>query len=268
MTKHFCVDSDGCTINTMVFKHEVFMAPNAIRIFNLSQYVDDIDGFLADWSQINLYSPLRGANRFVALTTMLKRAGYPDMENLLAWVDQSGQLSMDSLAQAIETYQSDDLKKAYQWSMETNQGIADYHADDYKAFVGARAGLKALSQVGQVYAVSTSSQKTIQAEWVENQLDEFTDAYYCQETGSKPATVQMLLDQGNDVSDILLLGDSPGDLRAAESKGIAFYPILVGRETESWAHFLDYALEAFLNGSYDQARYTRAFKDNLNYEED
>jgi hypothetical protein len=47
-----------------------------------------------------------------------------------------------------------------------------------------------------------------------------------------------------------MVGDAPGDLQAAESNGILFYPIDPGFEDESWQRFFEEALPKFLSQDY------------------
>ena len=49
---------------------------------------------------------------------------------------------------------------------------------------------------------------------------------------------------------ILMIGDAPGDRRAAEANDALFYPINPGHEEDSWQRFYDEALHKFLNGDY------------------
>lgn len=44
-----------------------------------------------------------------------------------------------------------------------------------------------------------------------------------------------------------MVGDAPGDMDAAESNGVQFYPILVNREEESWSRIIP-ALHGVLSG--------------------
>lgn len=262
MGKIFCVDSDGSTMDTMSFKHDKIMGPNAVKIFNISDYVADVDQFLRVWSKVNLRSPLRGANRFVALLTMLKSINYPYIRSLSNWVEYAERLSMESLQDEINRVDTDDLKLALRWSAKTNKDIASYEGN-YKAFPGARETLAKLSASGKVYAVSTSNRQMIQEEWIENGLDEYTTDYYCQEAGPKADTINQFIQEGTDPRDILIVGDSHLDLEAAEENDVCFYPILVGKEKESWHHLQEKALSDFLEGSYDQNYYTKQFKNHL-----
>jgi phosphoglycolate phosphatase-like HAD superfamily hydrolase len=49
---------------------------------------------------------------------------------------------------------------------------------------------------------------------------------------------------------VLMLGDSPGDLKAAQDVGALFFPVNPGSEDTSWQLFLDEAMEKFFNGQY------------------
>jgi len=55
---------------------------------------------------------------------------------------------------------------------------------------------------------------------------------------------------------ILIVGDAPGDLQAAESNGILFYPIDPGFEDESWQRFFEEGLPRFLSENYAGAYMT------------
>ena len=49
---------------------------------------------------------------------------------------------------------------------------------------------------------------------------------------------------------ILMIGDAPGDFKAAKSNGALFFPILPGREEDSWKRLFDEGLDRFFAGSY------------------
>ncbi|HIP87492.1 MAG TPA: HAD family hydrolase, partial [Anaerolineales bacterium] len=49
---------------------------------------------------------------------------------------------------------------------------------------------------------------------------------------------------------VLMIGDAPGDLRAARANGALFYPINPGHEEESWQRFYEEAMHRFLAGRY------------------
>ena len=47
-----------------------------------------------------------------------------------------------------------------------------------------------------------------------------------------------------------MIGDSPGDLKAAQSVGALFFPVNPGAEDISWALFLSEAMDKFFNKTY------------------
>jgi len=49
---------------------------------------------------------------------------------------------------------------------------------------------------------------------------------------------------------ILMIGDAPGDMRAARANDALFYPINPGHEEGSWQRFRDEAVHKFLAGQY------------------
>ena len=59
---------------------------------------------------------------------------------------------------------------------------------------------------------------------------------------------------------MLMIGDAPGDLKAARDCGLMFYPINPGHEEESWKRLNDEALGHFFagtyTGNYERARIT------------
>lgn len=58
-----CIDSDGCVMDTMNYKHELCFGPIAAKIWN----VENEKRFLQIWNIVNLFSLTRGINRFKGL---------------------------------------------------------------------------------------------------------------------------------------------------------------------------------------------------------
>ena len=65
---------------------------------------------------------------------------------------------------------------------------------------------------------------------------------------------------------ILMIGDAPGDFKAAKSNGALFYPIVPGSEEKSWQRFHDEALALFFTGNYAgdyESELIREFNESL-----
>jgi histidinol phosphatase-like enzyme len=71
-----------------------------------------------------------------------------------------------------------------------------------------------------------------------------------QDVGSKAACIQKMLTFGYDPKKVVMVGDAPGDYQAAKQNGVYYYPILVGKEKESWEEFISTALPKLLDGTY------------------
>jgi histidinol phosphatase-like enzyme len=49
---------------------------------------------------------------------------------------------------------------------------------------------------------------------------------------------------------ILMIGDAKGDLDAAKNNGVLFFPVLPGKESESWERFSNESFNKFIKGSF------------------
>lgn len=243
----FCVDSDGCAMDTMTYKHQLFFGPLAADVFD----VEEREAFLKEWDKINLYSKTRGVNRYVGLVMGLEFAKIPNIENLKQWVETTYSLSNASLEEAIAENPSDDLKKALEWSNQVNSNIKN-HEGDALAFPGALEGLDTLHELGKVFVVSSANKEAVEEEWNDQGLMSHIDDLYCQDRGKKEDVIASLILQGYAPEKIMMIGDSPGDLAAAQQNGVAFYPILVGDEAKSWEELANSVGKAFVEGNFTE----------------
>lgn len=254
----FCVDSDGCAMDTMTYKHELFFGPLIAKHFPIADPVV----FQEDWEKLNLYSRTRGVNRFTGLVMSLQAAGVPDIERLVAWAETTDSLSNASLEAALAEAASPDLEAALAWSYDVNQHIKSYEGDAL-AFPNAREGLEKLSQLGQVYVVSSANREAVEEEWNDQGLMPYVTDLYCQDRGKKEDVLAQLVKEVDSPSQIIMIGDSPGDCHAAEQNGVRFYPIIVGQEAQSWQTLIDEVAQDFVAGNYNQESFEAAFWANL-----
>lgn len=249
-----CVDSDGCAMDTMDIKHIRCFGPSLVDEWDLHPWEKEV---LARWNEINLYSLTRGTNRFralAALLTELDRQLGPveDLCALQRWVHSAPQLSNPALEREAARTGSVCLYKALHWSRMVNERIARLPDAEKRPFPGAREALAAAHGVADVAVVSSANAEALRAEWRGSGLGESVDLLLGQEAGSKADCLAALRQLGYDPDRILMVGDAPGDLDAARSAGVHFYPICVRGEARSWAE----APEAFAQlaaGTYAQA---------------
>ena len=73
-----------------------------------------------------------------------------------------------------------------------------------------------------------------------------------QNDGSKKYIIEKLIQKGYERENIIMCGDAPGDFEAAKENQVFFYPILVGKEEESWKN-IDEAFERLTTHTYGGA---------------
>jgi hypothetical protein len=86
-------------------------------------------------------------------------------------------------------------------------------------------------------------------EWAAQGLDSYVDGFFGQEDGTKAEVLECLLARAGHDPKVLMIGDAMGDLEAARSAGVGFFPICPGMEAESWEAFQTDILEPYLRGT-------------------
>lgn len=263
-----CVDSDGCAMDTMDIKHIRCFGPCMVEEWGLKQWKTEI---LDRWNEINLYTMTRGINRYKGLSMALqeidqKYRPIEDLDTLAEWVKNSPELSNGALQSAIDQKDSISLKKALSWSKAVNASINQLPEEEKRPFEGVKEALALAHEKADVAIVSSANPDAVLEEWERFGLLEYTDIVLAQDAGSKAYCISELLKAGYEKDHVLMCGDAPGDLKAAEQNGVFYYPILVRREKESWDEFRESALGKLLEGSYGgayQQEKINAFVENL-----
>ncbi len=263
-----CVDSDGCAMDTMDIKHIRCFGPCMVDEWGLEQWKEEI---LNRWNEINLYTMTRGINRYKGLSIALqeineKYTAIEDLDTLIQWAENSPELSNGALQRAIEERDSISLKKALSWSKAVNESINSLPEEEKVPFEGVKEALAFAHDKVDVAIVSSANLDAVLEEWERFGLLEYTDIVLAQDAGSKAFCIGELLKAGYEKEHVLMCGDAPGDMDAAEKNGVFYYPILVRHEKESWKEFQDKAVDKLLDGTYGgdyQQKKTEAFLDNL-----
>jgi len=268
-----CVDSDGCVIDSMNWKHKECFGVEFIRVFGFEKVRDE---FLKIWNDINLFSATRGINRFKGLVLALEIAReqkvyLEDFQNLKNWAEHTSELSNDSLLKEMESkeiavHDSDDLKKAYEWSIAVNNAIASDKRETV-IFGGSRDAIKEISKFADIAVVSSANEEAVLAEWHESGLDKYVNIFLTQKYGSKSDCIKMLLEYGYENKNVLMVGDAPGDYQAALSNNVWFYPILVEHEKESWKNIISECFSLVMSEKFSndmQDSFVEKFNKNLN----
>lgn len=262
-----CVDSDGCAMDTMDIKHKKCFGPCLIEVWNLQQWEEEI---LDRWYEINLYSELRGINRFKGLAIALKEINekyivIEALESFLNWVEETKELSNESLMEQISKNKTVCLEKALQWSDSLNKKIKDLLPQEKPPFKNVKEVLKRVHQYADIAIVSSANYEAVREEWSENGLLDHIDLLLSQNIGSKSHCIHELLGKGYDTNQVIMIGDAPGDEKAAEENQVLFYPILVKQEAESWNVFSEHVFDKFLQQDFreDSIYYKNKFYNNF-----
>ena len=257
----FCADSDGCAIDTMTSKHQQAFAPRLIETYNLEPHRALVT---REWLRLNLYSATRGVNRFKGLTHMMDFLALQGIElegraEYLAWVAAAPILSNDTLRAGLEQGAGSGLAKALEWSLAVNETVAAM--GDALPFPGCQEALAQIRAQADTAVVSAANSEAVTQEWSRCGLAQYMDLLMGQDAGSKAYCLKQLVSKGYAPHHVLMSGDALGDLDAARQAGVLFFPILVGREAESWAQLHDEAFPRFLAGTFAGAYQAKLIAD-------
>lgn len=264
-----CVDSDGCAMDTMDIKHIRCFGPCMVTEWNLKKWRDEI---LARWNAVNLYTMTRGINRFkglaIALAEVNKRfCPIEGVEDLIYWAENSDELSNDALSRQIQaTPDKTIFQKALSWSRAVNAAIRELPEAQIKPFDGVAQALAFAHKRADVAIVSSANPGAVLEEWEKHGLLAHTDIVLAQDAGSKAYCISQLVAKGYDPHKVLMCGDAPGDMKAAQVNGVYFFPILVHQESQSWDTFVKEGFNRLIIDTYGgeyQEMMTHRFVTNL-----
>jgi len=253
------IDSDGCVFDTMELKHKECFAPNTIKHWGLqavSKYARDAALF------VNLYSKWRGINRWPALVMVFdllrerdevirRGVNVPQAESVRAFIAQGTYPHSDS---GLRGYMSEhpgdpDLERALAWTTGVNDSVADM-VHGVPPFPYVRESFEAMFDRADMLCVSATPGRALEQEWNEHDVARYARAIAGQEYGTKTQHLAAAAEGRYAPDHILMIGDAPGDLKAARANNALFYPINPGEEEASWDRFYHEAMERFFAGTY------------------
>jgi phosphoglycolate phosphatase-like HAD superfamily hydrolase len=251
------IDSDGCAFDSMEPKHKECFCPTTVWKFNLasvSKYVRDA------WDFVNLYSKSRGCNRFHALQEVMdllrerrevKARGVhiPELAELKAWTERESKLGNPALEAEVKATGNPELTLVLDWSNTINETVEKV-VKNVPPFPGVRESLQKLQTVADCVVVSATPNEALEREWREHNVDQYVAVIAGQERGKKIEHIALAAGGKYPTENILMIGDAPGDMKAARANNALFFPINPGHEEDSWAKFHDEALDRFVAGTY------------------
>ncbi len=251
------IDSDGCAFDTMEIKHKECFIPNIIKHWDLqavSKYAREAAEF------VNLYSKWRGINRWPALVMVFdllreraeviqRRVTPPEAHRIREFIASGGALSNESLRKLVEETGDPELARGLRWSEEVNATIADI-VHGVPPFPFVRESLESLQDKADMIVVSATPGEALAREWEEHDIARYMSLIAGQEKGKKSEHIRYGAVGKYALDHILMIGDAPGDMKAAKDNDALFYPINPGYEDISWERFYREGISRFLDGTY------------------
>ena len=251
------IDSDGCIFDTMEVKHKECFCPNFVYHYGLqpvSKYAREA------WEFINLYSKSRGCNRFLAVTGALellerraevkaRGAKIPLLKGVREWCKRETKLGNPALEEELQRHPDTDLELAYRWSIDVNKTVARV-VKNVPPFPLVRESLAKMKGKADPIVVSQTPTEALVREWEEHSIDGMVRAIAGQELGTKTEHIAFAAKGKYKPEKMLMIGDAPGDLKAARGNAALFFPIIPGHEEKSWRRFYEEGLDRFFAGTF------------------
>ena len=245
------IDSDGTAFDSMTIKHSGAFIPTMIKIWKLENYAPEVKAIN---EKINLYSASRGVNRFIGLKMAfdcMKEQGIPvpNYEELVRFIDSKVGLSNDALKKYVKEMPSDFLQEVLEWSEEADAIFLE-KSENLFPFPNVKEVLEKLVEHADIVVISSATASSLNKDWKRVGMNMYASEILGQEAGSKKEQL-ITSTAGQYVEEhILMIGDALGDYQAVQKVNGLFYPILPGREIESWETLLTEGIPLFLEEKY------------------
>ena len=251
------IDSDGCVFDTMEIKQKQCFHGNIISLWKL----EPVEKYLRQTAEfVNLYSKWRGGNRFPSLVRVfdllrdrpeIRNSGIPipQLTSLRKLIASGAALGSPALEKAVAQTGDQELALILKWSHNVNESIART-VKSIPPFKWAGESLEKIRANSDAICVSQTPCEALIREWEENDLTGYVALIAGQEMGTKTEHLAMSTADRYPPDRILMVGDAPGDHKAARNNNALFYPVNPAHEEESWERFCHEAYDKFLAGKY------------------
>ncbi|MDP6904138.1 MAG: HAD family hydrolase [Verrucomicrobiota bacterium] len=250
------IDSDGCVFDSMEIKHQECFSPMFIKHFGLqavSKYAREV------WTFVNLYSTTRGCNRFHALIralelltnrkeVKLRGVKVPSFPALLEWTNRESKLGNATLDLEVAKG-NEGLKPVKIWSDAVNATVKEI-VYNVPPFPLVRETLDKAKAQADCMVISQTPVEALEREWEETSLRENVLMIAGQEMGTKTEHLEFAAKDKYQPNNILMIGDAPGDHKAATANEALFFPINPGNEEASWERLHNEGLNHFFAGTF------------------
>lgn len=150
---------------------------------------------------------------------------------------------------AADTLAESCLLRLVLWTHLVN-GLVGERVHDVPPFPHVRESLEKLAPKADVMVVSATPNEALEREWAEHDIARYTQMICGQEMGKKAEHLRHGAGGKYDPAGMLMVGDAPGDMKAAKANNALFYPVNPGDESASWQRFCEEGIDKFLAGRY------------------
>lgn len=251
------IDSDGCVFDTMEIKQKKCFHTLIVSHWHL----EPIEKYVREAAEfVNLYSKSRGRNRFPCLVDSIdllrdrpevvaSGVNLPEFKDLREFIASGAPLGNPALEQAVQETHDPELTSVLKWSKDVNKRIAST-VKNIPPFKWVRESLEKIQLHSDAICVSQTPSEALLREWQEHDLDKYVSVIAGQELGTKSEHISLATRNKYESDKILMIGDAPGDRKAAEANKALFYPINPAHEEASWERFYKEAYDKFLAKKY------------------
>jgi phosphoglycolate phosphatase-like HAD superfamily hydrolase len=251
------IDSDGCVFDTMEIKQK-----QCFHGLIVSQWkLESIEKYMRESAEfVNLYSAFRGQNRFIALVKSFdlirdrkevveSGVEVPMLPKTREYINSGLPLGNATLESEVERTNDPELKSLLQWSYDVNDKV-EKTVVGVEPFPWALKSLVKMQDNSDDLVVSQTPEGALVREWKLADIFHYVEIIAGQELGTKTEHLKMATSGKYDAGKVLMIGDAPGDKKAAKNNNALFFPINPGQEDESWKVFYEEAYDKFLAGEY------------------
>ncbi|MCU0378093.1 MAG: hypothetical protein MUC78_07500 [Bacteroidales bacterium] len=167
----------------------------------------------------------------------------------LEQIKKETKLGNPALKEYVKNNPHPALEPVLRWTLAVNEDIGKW-LKNTPPFPYARKSIERLSTLADAIVVSQTPHEALAREWEEHSIDRYVLAIAGQELGTKTEHITMAAKGKYPDDRILMIGDAPGDFKAARDNGALFFPVVPGHENRSWKLFYEEALDRFIAGKY------------------
>ena len=174
------------------------------------------------------------------------RSEFPALQQ---FIDTGAPLGNPTLEEEVNKTGNEELGSLLKWSKDVNADVAET-VKNIPPFKWVKESFDKIAQNADAICVSQTPCEALVREWKEHDLVKYVKVIAGQELGKKSEHLEMAAGGKYPPDKILMIGDAPGDRKAAKAVNASFFPTNPGREEESWERFYKEAFDKFLAGEY------------------